>query len=91
MLSMHIQLITILQEMASLLGGVSGGFGDYGVVCYDFMSELIADIYGCVLIDTDVVVLVSLVGFFLGSTVESVINFFLRTGIGLMYWISCVF
>ena len=52
MLLMHIQLIPILRVMASLLGDVLDGFGNDGVVCYEFMSELVDNINGYVLIYT---------------------------------------
>ena len=50
--SMHSQLIARFQSMVSLLGDVYDGFGDYGVVWYEFMSELVVNIDGYVLIDT---------------------------------------
>ena len=43
---MHIQFITILQETFSPLGNVSVGFGEGGVVWYDFMSDLVTNIDG---------------------------------------------
>ena len=49
---MHSQLTTIFKAMEYLLGDVYGGFGYYVVVWYNFMSELVANINGNVLIDT---------------------------------------
>ena len=46
------QLITRNQAMASLLGDLSYGFGDDGVVWYDFISELVANINWYQLIGT---------------------------------------
>ena len=51
-LLMNIQLIKILQEMSSLLGDVSDGFVDDGVVWYEFMYKLVSNINGYMLIDT---------------------------------------
>ena len=47
----HSQLIPILWAMASILSDVSGESGDFGVFLYDFMSELVANINGYVLVD----------------------------------------
>ena len=52
MLSMYSQFITRFRAMASLLGDLSYAFGDDGVVWYDFISELVANMNGYVLIDT---------------------------------------
>ena len=49
---MHRQVITIFQAMVSLIGDLSDGFVNNGVVWYDFMSEQVANINGYVLIDT---------------------------------------
>lgn len=37
----HIQLVTILQKMVSLLGGASDGFDDDDVVWCDYMFEIV--------------------------------------------------
>ena len=47
---MHIQLITRLQAIVSLLGIVCDGFGDDGVVWYEFFSKLVSNINGYMLI-----------------------------------------
>ena len=52
LLLMYIQLITRFQAMSSLLGDLSYGFGDDGVVWYDFISELVTNINWYVLIET---------------------------------------
>ena len=49
--SMYRQLISRFQEMTSLLGNYSYGFGDGGVVWYDFIYELVANITLYVFLD----------------------------------------
>ena len=49
---MYINLITRFQSIVSLLGDVSYGFGDDGVVWYEIISELVSKTNGYLLIDT---------------------------------------
>ena len=49
---MYCQFITRFHAMVSLLGDLSHGFGDGGVVWYDFISELVAKISWYMLVDT---------------------------------------
>ena len=72
--SIYSWLITIFQAMTSLLGNLSYGFGDDGVVWYVFFSELVANINGCVLIETGDVIWLYAVDFLLGGTVNSAIQ-----------------
>ena len=60
--------------MASLLGDLSYGFGDDGVVWYEFISELVANINGYVLIETGDVICWSEVDLLLGGTVKYTIQ-----------------
>ena len=41
---MHSQRITIFRAMASIIGDVSDGFGDNGIVWYNFMFEPVPNI-----------------------------------------------
>ena len=89
-LSMHSQLVTLLQAMESLLGDVSDGFSGDGVLWYDFISELVASINGNVLIDTGGVIWVSAVSFLFGATLNDAINSSVRMVRGItssIYWI----
>ena len=88
---MYRQLITRLQAMTSLLGDLSYGFGHDGIVWYDFIYDLVADINGCVLIDTGDVIWLSTVGMLLGGTVNCAIRTFLRSGRGILYCIYWIF
>ena len=55
-MSIHIQFITILQAMASLMGDVFGGFVDDSVVWYEFISEIVSNMNLFVSIDTGCVI-----------------------------------
>ena len=88
---MHSQLIKILQAMAPLLGDIYDGFSNDGVVWYGFMSQIVTNINGIVLIDTVGVILLSVVGLFLGGTLNSEINSFVRIVRGMMYCVSWIF
>ena len=55
-MSIHIQFITILQAMASLMGDVFGGFVDDSVVWYEFISEIVSNMNLYVSIDTGCVI-----------------------------------
>ena len=70
--------------MTLILGNISDGFVDDGVVWYEFMSKLVANINGYVLIDTCGMIWVSAVGWFLGGNVIATINLSVRTGIGIL-------
>ena len=71
---MNIQSKTILWAIVSLLGDISGLFSDDGVVWYAFMSELFAKNKCYVLIDTVNSIWVSVVGWFIGITVNAAMN-----------------
>ena len=77
--------------MSLLLGDVYDCFKDDGVAWHEFTYELVANIIGYVLIDTGGVIWVSVAVFFIGGTVNTIINSFARTGIGLLYYISWIF
>ena len=55
------------------------------------MYELVTNINGYVSIDTGGMVCVSAVGWLIGGIVNTVIKFFLGTGIGMMPFIYCIF
>ena len=74
MLSMYSQFITRFRAMASLLGDLSYAFGDDGVVWYDFISELVANMNGYVLIETGDVICWSEVGLLLVGTLNATIE-----------------
>ena len=57
--------------MLSLFGDLSYSFGDDGIVWYVFISELVTNINGYVLIETGDLISVSAVGLLLGGTVNS--------------------
>ena len=88
---MNSKFTTRLQAMTSLLGGVYYGFGDDGVFLYNFISELVANVVGYVLIGTGGMIRVFVVGLFLVGTVNATIIFFVRIGKGLMSFISYIF
>ena len=87
----HSKLNTILWEMASILSDVSGEFGAYCVFWSEFISELVSNINGYVLVDTGDVIWVSAVVLSLVGTVNAAMNLFVRTGRGLMSCISWIF
>ena len=88
-LTINSQLITRFQSMTSLLSDLSSGFVDDSFF-YDFISEIVANINGCVLIGICGVMLVSMLGLFLGGTVNATISLFVSNVRGMLYCMSWI-